>query len=69
MIKSRNGKVSIKGNGGEVVLDLCVAALGVRDTIAETVGSEKETSQFILLNIAKFLGVKVEFKKTGDNDA
>ena len=70
MIKSRKGKVSIKGSGGEVLMDLCVAVIGVRDSIAEVNDNDEvNSSKFVLSVIAKTLGVKVEFKKTGDNDA
>ena len=69
MIKSRKGKVTIKGNGGQIILDLCGAAVGVRDTIAEDIDSEKEASKFLLSIIAHALNVKVEFENAGDTDA
>ena len=70
MIKSRNGKVSIKGTGEDMVKDLCAASIGVRDTIAEANNNDsKKASKFLLSIIAYALGVKVEFKNAGDTDA
>lgn len=66
MLKVKDNNVTIEGDGREMVRDLCVAAIAIRDIFSD-LNDKYKSSVVIVSTIAETLGLKYEIKEEGED--